>query len=141
VEHEVREALSDGEIEATFPIMKQLRPYLNEGEYLEKVRRMQGTGYRIAAVVEDGHVVCVAGFRIQEYLYCGTHLYVDDLVTDSRSRSRAHGQRMLDWLGDEARRHGCGELHLDSGLQRFDAHRFYSREGFTIFAYHFRKEL
>ena len=141
MEHEVREALSDGEIEITFPVMKQLRPHLNEGDYLEKVRRMQGTGYRIAAVVEDGQAVCVAGFRVQENLYGGRHLYVDDLITGEGARSRGYGQRMLDWLTDLAKRDGCEQLHLDSGVQRSDAHRFYLREGLTISAHHFRKEI
>jgi GNAT superfamily N-acetyltransferase len=141
VEHEVREALSDGEIEATFPVMKQLRPHLDERDYLETVRHMQGTGYRIAAVVEDGQVVCVAGFRVQENLYGGRHLYVDDLITGGSARSRGHGQRMLGWLTDQARRDGCGQLHLDSGVQRSDAHRFYRREGLTVSSYHFRKEI
>lgn len=141
MEHEVKEALSDGEIEATFPVMQQLRPHLDERDYLETVRRMQDTGYRIAAVVEDGQVVCVAGFRIQENLYGGRHLYVDDLITGDSARSRGHGQRMLGWLTDLARRDGCEQLHLDSGVQRSDAHRFYLREGLTISAHHFRKEI
>ncbi len=141
MEHEVKEALSDGEIEATFPVMKQLRPHLDERDYLETIRRMQGTGYRIAAAFEDGQVVCVAGFRVQENLYGGRHLYVDDLITDDSARSRGNGQRMLGWLTDQARRDGCGQLHLDSGVQRSDAHRFYLREGLTISSYHFRKEI
>ena len=141
MEHEVKEALSEGEIEATFPVMKQLRPHLDERDYLETVRRMQGTGYWIAAVAEDGQVVCVAGFRVQENLYCGRHLYVDDLITDDSVRSRGHGQRMLGWLTDLARRDGCEQLHLDSGVQRPNTHRFYFREGLTVSSYHFRKEL
>jgi hypothetical protein len=48
---------------------------------------------------------------------------------------------MLDWLTEEARRADCVQLHLDSGVQRPDAHRFYFREGLTISAYHFRKDL
>ncbi len=141
MEHEVREALSDGEIEATFQVMKQLRSHLDERDYLETVRRMQGTGYRIAAAVENGQVVCVAGFRVQENLYGGRHLYVDDLITDDSARSRGYGQRMLGWLTDQARRDGCEQIHLDSGVQRSDAHRFYLREGLTVSSYHFRKEL
>ena len=88
-----------------------------------------------------GRATCVAGFRIQEYLYCGKHLYVDDLITDGSTRSQGHGKRMLDWLTEEARRADCVQLHLDSGVQRPHAHRFYFREGLTISAYHFRKDL
>jgi GNAT superfamily N-acetyltransferase len=133
--------VSEEEIISTFPVMRQLRTHLKEDEYLKTVERMRRSGYRLAAVVDEGRVRCVAGFRIQEYLYCGRHLYVDDLITDGSTRSRGHGKRMLDWLTEESRGAGCVQLHLDSGVQRSDTHRFYFREGLTISAYHFRKDL
>ena len=106
---EVREMVSDEEAAATFPTMRQLRPHLEEGEYVEQVGRMREAGYRLAAALdEEGRVSCVAGFRVQEFLYTGRHLYVDDLVTDEAARSGGHGKRMLDWLIGEARRSGCG---------------------------------
>jgi GNAT superfamily N-acetyltransferase len=46
-------------------------------------------------------------------------------VTDETARSRGHGEAMLNWLIDYARRENCDEFHLDSGVQRFGAHRFY----------------
>ena len=49
--------------------------------------------------------------------------------------------RLLDWLAEEAKEHGCGQLHLDSGVQRRDAHRFYFREGMGITSFHFAKEV
>ncbi len=133
--------VSDEEISSTYAVMRQLRTHLKEDEYLETVERMRCSGYRLAAVLDRGRVRCVAGFRIQEYLHCGRHLYVDDLVTDGSARSQGHGKRMLDWLSEEARRDGCAQLHLDSGVQRFDTHRFYFCEGLTISSYHFRKDL
>ena len=48
---------------------------------------------------------------------------------------------LLDWLKAEARRLECAEIHLDSGTQREDAHRFYFREGLTINCFHFRQKL
>jgi GNAT superfamily N-acetyltransferase len=121
--------------------MRQLRTHLIEDEYLEKVECMRRSGYRVAAVLDGGRVTCVAGFRIQEYLYWGKHLYVDDLITDGSTRLQGHGKRMLDWLTGEARKADCVQLHLDSGVQRPEAHRFYFREGLIISAYHFRKDL
>jgi len=133
--------VSDEETVSTYAVMRQLRTHLKEDEYVDTVERMRSSGYRLAAVLDGGRVRCVAGFRIQEYLYCGRHLYVDDLITDGSARSQGHGKRMLDWLTEEARRAGCVQLHLDSGVQRPDTHRFYFREGLTISAYHFRKDL
>ena len=121
--------------------MHQLRPHLEAGDYLQTVRRMERTdGFRLAASVEPGDsgiVRAVAGYRIIEMLYCGRILVVDDLVTDEAARSGGHGKRLLDWLRDEARALGCRQLHLDSGVWRPDAHRFYFREGFHILGFHF----
>ena len=133
--------VSDEEVASTFRVMRQLRPHLGEDDYVARIGRMREGGYRLAAVVDGGRMVCVAGFRVQDFLYTGKHLYVDDLVTDEATRSGGHGRIMLDWLAAEARRNGCGQLHLDSGVQRYDAHRFYFREGMRISSYHFVKEL
>lgn len=138
---EVREMVTDEEVAAIFPVMRQLRTHLEEDGYVERVRRIREGGYRLVAVVEAGRVECVAGFRVQEFLYCGRHLYVDDLITAEEARSAGHGARVLGWLEEEARKNGCGQIHLDSGVQRADAHRFYFREDMRIFAFHFLKEI
>ena len=139
---EVRNLSSDEEIQATFPVVNQLRPHLDEDEYLTTVRRMEDKeGYRVSAVFEDERVCCVAGYRFMELLAYGKVLYVDDLVTEEAARSRNFGGCMIGWLADEARSKGCKMLHLDSGVQRHAAHRFYFREGMNISSYHFARDL
>lgn len=109
---------------------------------LTAVRRMRRSdGFRLPAAFDGDVARCAAGYRISEFLAYGKIRYVDDLATDQNSRSENLGGRMLDWLTQEARRNGCGQLHLDSGVQRHDAHRFYSRESMTIISYHFSKPL
>ncbi len=127
------------EIASTFGVMRQLRTHLTEELYLEMVRRqMKTNNYHVAALVEDGVVKCVAGYRLAECLSWGKFLYVDDLVTDGDARSQNCGSRMMKWLAEEARRNGCAQLHLDSGVQRHGAHRFYLRERMDITCYHFQ---
>jgi GNAT superfamily N-acetyltransferase len=63
---------------------------------------------------------------------------VDDLVTRDSDRSRGFGGELLDWLIKQARKNGCESLELDSGVQRFDAHRFYFTKRMSISSYHFR---
>jgi GNAT superfamily N-acetyltransferase len=139
---EIKEALSEEEVRATYPAMSELRSHLSEDEYASAVERMRGEKYRLVAARDgDGKVLGVAGFRVQEFLYCGRLLYVDDLVTSEEARSTGVGSAMLRWLEGEAMRNGCSQLHLDSGVQRKDAHRFYFREGMGIFSFHFTKEL
>jgi GNAT superfamily N-acetyltransferase len=133
---------SEADILAASTVMRQLRPHIKAEDYLGVVRRMmKSDNYRQAAVREAGVVRAVAGYRFMEMLYCGRILYVDDLVTDEQTRSHGHGKQLIEWLQAEALEHGCAELHLDSGVQREHAHRFYFREGLTINAYHFRKKV
>jgi GNAT superfamily N-acetyltransferase len=138
----IKKMTSESEIKETFPVMRQLRSHLNEDQYLTMVDRQQHTdNYHVAAVIEDGGVKCVAGYRISECLSYGRFLYVDDLVTDENSRSSNYGKQMMDWLVGEAKSNGCDQLHLDSGVQRHSAHRFYLRERMDITAYHFGRVL
>lgn len=133
---------TDAQILATSAVMRQLRPHIAEADYLATVRRMMASdGFGLAAVREGGVVRAVAGYRVMEMLFCGRILYVDDLITDEHARSRGYGKRLLDWLQEEARARKCEQLHLDSGVQRASAHRFYFREGMTIGDFHFWKKL
>lgn len=61
----------------------------------------------------------------------GKHIYIDDLVTAERHRSRGAGAKLMEWFKSYARSQGCDQLHLDSGVQRYAAHGFYLRAGFT----------
>ena len=86
-------------------------------------------------------VVAAAGFRLLENLAWGRFLYVDDLVTDAAHRSQGHGDALMNWLMAHARAAGCAELHLDSGVERFGAHRFYLARRMDITSHHFAMKL
>jgi GNAT superfamily N-acetyltransferase len=134
----IKKIVSDTDLKATYPVMKQLRTHLSEQEYVERAKRQQSKGgYTVAALEDEGQVRCVAGYRISECLSWGKFLYVDDLVSDQNARSKNYGKQMMDWLLAEARQNGCQELHLDSGVQRHAAHRFYLRERMDISCFHF----
>lgn len=137
----IRECISDQDIMATFPIMHQLRPHLQEQEYLKVIRDiMHSDGFRLVGLFVNNICVACSGFRIMRKLTVSGEkiLYVDDLVSDSNGRSKGYGKQLLNWLKAEAQRSGCEtRLELDSGNQRIDAHRFYYREGLAIKAFHF----
>jgi GNAT superfamily N-acetyltransferase len=135
----IRIAESDREIAACLSVMQVLRPQVDAGTFVERVRRQGRAGYRLAYRCSDGPPLAVAGFRLAENLAWGRFLYVDDLVTLPEQRSAGHGAALLRWLADHARAAGCRELHLDSGVQPQDAHRFYRREGLELSSYHFRQ--
>jgi GNAT superfamily N-acetyltransferase len=127
------------EIRRCHLVMCALRPLFQDPEqFVERVLRQQKEGYQLAFLESEGEVCAVAGYRILESLFSGQFLYVDDLVTRESDRSRGFGGELLDWLIEQARQHSCENLELDSGVQRFDAHRFYFSKRMSISSYHFR---
>jgi GNAT superfamily N-acetyltransferase len=127
-----------------FAAMRALRTHYDDRDaFVRRVDDVQRPeGYRLAGAFEDGReeAVAVAGFRVAHNLGWGKRfLYLDDLSTLPESRGRGHGRALLDWLADEARRQGCDQLHLDSGVgpERVDAHRLYFNAGLSITSHHF----
>ncbi len=137
----IRVADSDELIERCFPVMHELRPHVDHEAFLVRVRRQMAQGYQIAFVEERGEVQAVAGFRVVEMLAWGKAMYVDDLVAAQATRGTGHGSRLFDWLVETARNLKCDQFHLDSGVHRFAAHRFYLHKGMDITSHHFAMKL
>ena len=137
----VRLAKSDKEIAACYPVMRELRPHIPEDEFVARIRSQEKNGYRLVLMEDGDAIVAVAGFRMGEYLARGRFLYVDDLVTFGKCRSQGYGAKLLPWLRETAIVESCQQMHLDSGIQREDAHRFYEREGVSKAGIHFAENL
>ncbi|GGR08907.1 GNAT family N-acetyltransferase [Deinococcus ruber] len=143
---DIRE-VSGSEVASVYAAMHELRghrpPLASAQHFADWVEARSDEGYRLAGAFVDGEpeAAAVVGFRLMTLLYAGRTLYIDDLSTRSVYRGRGLGRALLAWVEAEARRLGCEELHLDSGVQRFPAHRLYLKDGFDITAHHFGKSL
>jgi GNAT superfamily N-acetyltransferase len=135
-------AETDAEINDCYDVMSQLRPHIAREDFLPQVRRqMDYFGYRIVYLKDDGEVKAVAGIRVSEWLHRGKYLEIDDLVSQEGDRSKGYGGRLFDWIVDHARSEQCNHVRLLSGVQRFDAHRFYLRKRMNIEAHYFSMDL
>jgi len=139
--------LGPEETALAYEAMFELRTKIgSEVEFVERVNRLQRPeGYRLVGSFADGdaRAAAAAGFRTAHFLAWGHALYVDDLSSRPGFRRQGHAGALLDWLLEEARRLGCGQLHLDSGVgqDREDAHRLYLNKRLRISAHHFQTEL
>jgi GNAT superfamily N-acetyltransferase len=132
--------LDASETHLAYRAMLELRPDVGSvDDFVARVNETQRpAGYRLVASFDGEEVAAAAaGFRTGDSLAWRHYLYVDDLVTLPAFRGRGHAKALLDWLLEEARRLGCDQLHLDSGSQRYDAHRQYLKHGFDIRGFHF----
>ncbi|WP_078120497.1 GNAT family N-acetyltransferase [Thiosocius teredinicola] len=133
----VKLAQTERDIDRISPVMRELRPAYSHEDLVAQIEKQQAFGYQLAFVELGDAVICVAGFVIGHKLAWGKHIYIDDLVTAEAHRSSGAGGLLIDWFKRYAAEQGCGQIHLDSGVQRFGAHRFYLREGFDINSHHF----
>lgn len=119
------------------PVLQELRPHLTEQLLDQVLQEGEPQGLRFTAVFAGERCVAVAGWRIIANTSAIRKLYVDDLSTAAAERSHGYGRMLLAALRERAANAGCRSLELDSGVQRFDAHRFYLRERMNITAHHF----
>lgn len=124
--------------------MLELRPGIGAGDaFVRTVNDLQRPeGYRLVGSFVDGdpQAAAAAGFRTAHFLAWGRCLYVDDLSSRPAFRRQGHAGQLMRWLLGEARRLGCGQVHLDSGVgaDRTDAHRLYLNQGMRISCHHFQ---
>jgi GNAT superfamily N-acetyltransferase len=138
---EISLANTPEQIDRCYSVMQELRPHIEAMDFTPRVLHQRTEGYQLAFLELDGVVRSVAGFRIFNLLFSGRTLYIDDLVTHDSDRSRGFGATLFDWLVDYAKKQGCERLTLDSGVQRFAAHRFYLNRGMDITSHHFDLKL
>jgi GNAT superfamily N-acetyltransferase len=122
-------------------VVSTLRPHLDKENFVSLVQKMQSDGYLLAFVEADEKAMSAVGYRYLEFLFCGQHIYIDDLVTLPEARGKGYAGALLDFVDNEARKAGLKVVTLDSGHHRSDAHRLYLNKGYKISAHHFFKDL
>jgi GNAT superfamily N-acetyltransferase len=131
-------ARKDEEIQNCYDVMSQLRPHIEREDFLPRVRRqMNDFDYGLLYLTDDDEVKAVAGIRISEWLHGGKYVEIDDLVAKDGERSKGYGGQLFDWIIDYAKSENCDHVRLLSGVQRFDAHRFYLNKRMNIEAHYF----
>ncbi len=92
----VRLIETEGDMARCVPVLHELRPrFVDVSALLNALRTMRLEGMEIAALEDEGEITTVAVFRMQRMLVSGRTMYVDDLVTAERFRSRGHGKAMV----------------------------------------------
>ena len=133
----IYKAEMDSQIFACFDLMKTLREDVRADYFVEQVQEQMKEGYELFYLVKHNIICSLAGSKISKTLAWGKCLYIFDLVSDEKERSLGYGKELLDYMKAYAKDEGCDEVHLDSGVQRFQAHKFYLREDFKISSHHF----
>jgi GNAT superfamily N-acetyltransferase len=140
---QIQLARTEADILKCWPVMKLLRPHLEEEKFVPLVKEMLSEGYELAFVEANDVAAAAIGYRYQQKLFDGKQIYVDDLTTLEEHRGKGYAGKLLGFVFDLARQRGCVCVTLDSGVgtHRQDAHRLYLNKGFVISSMHFMKKL
>ena len=133
---EVQFLEKNSDYESVLEMLLQLRPNYSLDTLSGQIEKQQSNGHQVV-YIKSSEGVLAAGFSVGENLARGKHIYIEDLVTNAQFRSSGVGKFIIDWFKTYALEIGCEQIHLDSGVQRFSAHKFYLREGFNIASHHF----
>lgn len=135
---EIKYATTQEELLKCWSAISALRPMLTQDKYLELIESMKIEGYKLLFIEDaNGKVPAILGFRYMIMLYCGSIIYIDDLSTLPEARGKGYGNKLLDFVINLAHENNLDGVHLDSGHQRFDAHRLYLNKKFNIHSHHF----
>src|SRR5215213_4037741 len=118
-------------------VVHELRPHLDQEQYLTLMLYMLDEGYKMIFIEEDGLGVCFCGYRYTTMLHRGRSIYIDDLCCLPSSRGKGYAGSLLKHVIEEAKKDEMKSVHLDSGHQRYDAHRLYLNHRFKITSHHF----
>jgi GNAT superfamily N-acetyltransferase len=121
-------------------VHRELRPAM-PGSYVAFIETILAEGAGLTQIVDRDEVRGLAIWRTFTTTYCGLRFEVDDLVTAKDARSRGYGRTLLTHLENKAASLGCPTLTLNSAVYRGNAHRFYFRQGYKIFGFHFTKDV
>lgn len=134
--------VSESELASVFELMRELRPHLTEKTFLETYHAAQkADGYVMYGFYHGSECVGLMGLRyLHDYVH-GFHLYIDDLVTSEKVRSKGIGAELLKFAEGLAQENKCSGLRLCTGVDNKDGMRFYEREGWASRAVAYKKKI
>lgn len=131
--------------EANFDLALSLLEELNDGLSADIIRdrfvECCEDNYVLLGWLHVGDCVAVAGYRIDTKIYAGRFMYVDNLCVAESARSTGIGRGVIEHLEGIARQKGCSKCILDTYTSNTKSHRFYYREGYEIWGFHFVKSI
>ncbi|MFN3848667.1 MAG: GNAT family N-acetyltransferase [Spirosomataceae bacterium] len=138
---EIKTAQTKEDFLKCLEVIQALRPHLTAESLLDLVSKMKEESYTLIYIEENGKGVSACGFRYLTTLFEGRYIYIDDLSTLPEARGKGYAGALFDYVVEKAKAEGLPAVHLDSGHQRYDAHRLYLNKKMKIVYHHFRLEL
>lgn len=124
----IEELTTRDELLAAYPLIKYLRPNLDENLYLEYLHEMLPMGYRVFGLYEDDKLVSTVLVIKRIDWYYGKYVWMYGLSTAEDKRSRGYGKMLADFVKNWAKEQGFDWVGVASDIERKEAHKFYQEK-------------
>ena len=95
-----------------------------------------------ALATQNNEVLGFISLHLQYHLHHVNWIAeIQELIITPQARGAGVGKRLLRWAEDTARELGAEQTELSTRATRYDAHRFYQREGYLHTHFRFVKPL
>ena len=138
---EIREARSDADYHAAYPVIRQLFPQLDMQTYARRVFVARATGYRMFMGTVEGKIVGVIGVIANHNLHDGFVTYIEHVVVDKKFRGHGYGSDLIRFAEQRAREEGCFLIELDTDIGADRAKNLYEKSGYQKSGDYYFKQL
>ncbi len=141
---QIKEIQTREEIAETYNVLLQIYDDLNSETYVEDVLNMMQRGYKMAAVFEDmavenGRCIGVIGIRSIRKLHYGKAIEIEDFMIDRKKRGIGVGKMLIRWAEWQSAIFGCKNIIGNLETKRLESQKIFSREGFILDGFFFKK--
>ena len=120
-----------------FPLINEMYPTITMEEYSTEPDNILPNNYKQLVVFEGEDKICINGYWVENKLWCGKYLELDNVFTSAKHRSRGVGDLIFAHLENKAKELNCTMLALDSYTDNFKAHKFFYDKGYIPRGFHF----
>lgn len=137
----IREARSDADYHAAYPLIRQLFPYLDMQTYARRTFVARATGYRMFMAQVADEVVGVIGIIPNHNIHDGFVTYIEHVVVDKDYRGKGYGSKLISFVEARAVEEGCKLIELDTDLGHEKAEKLYEKSGYKQSGHYYYKDL
>ena len=106
-----------------------------------RVDEMKTQNYECVGLFNNQELIGVSGMWFCTRHYMGKSMELDHVYIQPKYRNEGLGQKFMAWIKTYAESQGCKSIELNTYVQNYSSHKFYYREGYEIWGYHFLKLL
>ncbi len=140
-ELQIREARSDADYHAAYPLVRQLFPHLDMQTYARRAFVARATGYRMFLGEIDKDLVGIIGVIPNHNIHDGFVTYIEHVVVDKTYRGKGYGSELIRFVEERAIEEGCKLIELDTDLGHDKAEKLYEKSGYQQSGRYYYKEL